>query len=333
MRLTTNPYVNLDDLFDFEFNYLNQHDLLGISLFLAQNPTIDSVDQIPHTHTIFKDKLNVIDFSENFTGNNTVERLSDLLTSVKIPHVILGSDPGINTNTICYFPLFYILSMTRCSRDYKSVLEHDKTYNISCLNRSTRAHRIQNYSKLIEKNYKNTLITFNDLSSVFDLESDIAKKYLKLKNEGYIPVNDIAEPTGKNVWSIHHPAYKLSYINIATETEVTDTVFLTEKTWKPIASGQLFFVVGSKGTIAYLRSLGVDVFDDIIDNSYDSEADWIVRIDRMYDSIDKLLDHDLKELYNITRDRRKQNQELFFSGKFGQQYVDKINSRFAQQGN
>ena len=104
MRLTTNPYVNLNDLFKFEFNYLNQHDLPGIDLFLSQNHSVDSVDQIPHTHTIFKDKLNLFDFSENFISAGTVERFSALLTSIQIPHLILGSDPSINTDIIYYFP-------------------------------------------------------------------------------------------------------------------------------------------------------------------------------------------------------------------------------------
>ena len=326
MRLTTNPYVNLDELFDFEFNYLNQHDLPGISLFLAQNHTVDSVDQIPHTHTIFKDKLNVIDFSENAAGNNTLERLSDLLTSIEIPHVILGSDPDLNTDKIYYFPVFYFASMKRCNNNYKSVFEHNKTYSISCLNKNSHDHRILNYSKLIEKNYKNTLITFNDEGVTCKLDSDIGKIYQKLKSAGHIPVKDTSmPPDGRNTWTIQHDAFKASYVHIVTETNVSNAVFITEKTWKPIAAGQLFFIVGCRNTIAHLRKLGVDMFDDLIDHSYDSESDWESRIDQMYISIDKLLENNLEELYNITKDRRKRNQELFFAGKFDMNYVDKIN--------
>jgi hypothetical protein len=46
--------------------------------------------------------------------------------------------------------------------------------------------------------------------------------------------------------------------------------FITEKTWKPIKFGQPFVVIGTPGTLAALRAAGYDVFDDVLDNTYDT---------------------------------------------------------------
>jgi len=46
-------------------------------------------------------------------------------------------------------------------------------------------------------------------------------------------------------------------------------VFLTEKTYKALMSLQPFIIYGNKGSIQTLRNMGFDVFDDIIDHSYD----------------------------------------------------------------
>jgi hypothetical protein len=68
--------------------------------------------------------------------------------------------------------------------------------------------------------------------------------------------------------------YTQSYFQIIIETHLdadqSGGAFITEKTWKPIKYGQPFVVIGPMGTLAALRSAGYNVFDDVLDNTYDT---------------------------------------------------------------
>ena len=89
-----------------------------------------------------------------------------------------------------------------------------------------------------------------------------------------------------NLWEKH---YKDTAVEIVMETNQTpDTFFITEKTFRPIAYGKLFLVIGSPEFEQNLKRLGFDIFDDIIDKSYDSESSYI-RVDAVFKSLGELL--------------------------------------------
>jgi hypothetical protein len=330
-----NPYgfLDLDKMFGFEFNYINQHDLPGIDKKIWENHI--SIDRLGSTKTIDPTCLNVFDFSQNFSSGESMKRLSDILSQHQIKHIILSSNPSVDTDSVFYFPVFYFYGLQNWINEYSQVFDHKKIYNISCLNKGAHGHRIQNYVTLIEKNYDAVLSSWIDVpGDGLDPTPDALAKYQKLKEQKIIPKLDPLPINFKSVHgSIQHDAYRAAYIHIIVETQVQDTIFISEKTWKSVASGQLFFMVGCLGTIGYLRDLGVDVFDDIIDHSYDSDPDWVSRINRMHDSLAQLMQQDLSTVYEQTQDRRQQNQKLFFEGKFGMHYLDRIKSIVAMQGN
>ncbi|MCV3765728.1 FkbM family methyltransferase [Rhizobium sp. TRM95796] len=66
-----------------------------------------------------------------------------------------------------------------------------------------------------------------------------------------------------------------SNYHLVSETDFADknVMRLTEKTLKPIIAGVPFLMVGVPGIVSYLRSLGVDMVDDVIDHSYDDIED------------------------------------------------------------
>jgi hypothetical protein len=287
----------------------------------------------PFLNDLPKDRVTVLDFSHNYARVEGLTQLSSQFDQLKIPHVIFGSDSVASpTDTVCHFPTFYLYGLVHWIKDYKCNFTSEKIYNISCLNNGPHTHRIHNYVRLHEQNYERTMLSWRrapvpgNESWEYPLEDSVVAKFNQLLENANILAP--REPmTFKDLHSINHVAYRNSYINIITETRViNDVILLTEKTWKPIASGQLFFLIGCQNSIAYLRNLGVDVFDDIIDHSYDSDPDPARRVDLMHVSLAKLMQQDLADIYNLTQDRRHRNQELYFSGRFGLQYVDHINS-------
>ena len=79
-----------------------------------------------------------------------------------------------------------------------------------------------------------------------------------------------------------------SLLYLVTETVATGRRHhITEKTFKPIALGMPFIIVGTAGSLKYLRSYGFKTFADFWDESYDDEVDDTQRIAK----IAKVLKH------------------------------------------
>ena len=111
--------------------------------------------------------------------------------------------------------------------------------------------------------------------------------------------------------------YVNSYCNIVMETHFdigTGGTFLTEKTFKPIKHGQMFFVAGPAGSLQVLRDLGYRVFDGILDNSYDLESDATQRWMLLTRSI-FFTQPDLPQLFELCRSDIEHNQQLFQASK------------------
>jgi hypothetical protein len=109
--------------------------------------------------------------------------------------------------------------------------------------------------------------------------------------------------------------YEQTYINYVTENSVNQE-FITEKTWKPIFSGQLFYILGSENIITHLKDLGIETFDDIINHSYQSEPDLNKKIDMILSDLDRLLKMNLHEIWEETYLCRRKNLELVYSDDF-----------------
>ena len=73
--------------------------------------------------------------------------------------------------------------------------------------------------------------------------------------------------------------YENTAVEMVMETNYfTKGIFFSEKFLNSVYGYNFPIVISSKGSVAYLRSNGFDVFDDIVDHSYDSEDDPLLRI-------------------------------------------------------
>jgi hypothetical protein len=79
--------------------------------------------------------------------------------------------------------------------------------------------------------------------------------------------------------------YAETFVEIVTETSFTEKSYLlTEKTLNSIYACNFPIILAGQGAVKLLRSMGMDMFDDIIDHSYD---DLENPIDRLYAAISK----------------------------------------------
>lgn len=109
-----------------------------------------------------------------------------------------------------------------------------------------------------------------------------------------------------------------SYCHIVLEThfdaDQSGGTFLTEKTFKPIKHGQLFFIAGCAGSLELLREQGYRVFDRVLDNTYDRIKDNTERWQRLCAAI-KESQHRLADRFTTVREDIEHNQQLFLETK------------------
>ena len=132
---------------------------------------------------------------------------------------------------------------------------------------------------------------------------------------------DTLDPVEQNShWTLIAEHFDDAYCHIVLETlydaEQSGGAFLTEKTFKPIRHAQPFVVFGTVDTLKTLRGLGYQVFDDLLDNSYDCELDNTKRFRKTVAAIQQLNQQDLHEFYIKCRAQLIHNQELFLSSKY-----------------
>jgi nucleoside-diphosphate-sugar epimerase len=179
-------------------------------------------------------------------------------------------------------------------------------------NRNPRYHRILLLSKFLQKDLLNLgKISLNrfDLSPGTD-EHDIVRKLHELTP---IVMDKPLNINWANDMTVED--YIGTFISIVTES-LTDkeTLFLSEKIWKPLALGHPFMVLGNKGTLKYLKSLGFMTFDKWFDESYDDEPEMNIRAEIIANEIEKYKLKTKEDLINIREQMRDiclHNKNLF----------------------
>lgn len=177
----------------------------------------------------------------------------------------------------------------------------------------------RNYESYSNDNFEDTI-----LSRVPEIHIDyqnIIKQRVSITGKKLPLVVDSVDLANKSLPNDLHPkVYDNTLINLVTETyyfpeyNFIDETFITEKSWKVFTAGQLPVIIGPRGIVSRLRLLGFDMFDDIIDHSYDNTDDS-VRVFKAIESMHKLMStHNIQQLNLITQKRRLLNRKKFLFG-------------------
>jgi hypothetical protein len=110
----------------------------------------------------------------------------------------------------------------------------------------------------------------------------------------------------------NHAWYDSTYYSLVTETEVDTSpgIFVTEKTFKPMAFYHPFMCVAQPGHLAYLKSRGFETFENMFDESYDLMPE-------IYDRIEHVVSQSMsfkKQPYSkLTCDKLAHNHARFYN--------------------
>jgi hypothetical protein len=94
------------------------------------------------------------------------------------------------------------------------------------------------------------------------------------------------------------PQFSDSLFSFISET-VTDEIIVTEKTWMAIYHQRPFLTFATSGYHRYLQELGIELYDEVFDYSFDSIQDWKQRCIAVMEQMKKLETADLQQLYKL----------------------------------
>jgi hypothetical protein len=216
--------------------------------------------------------------------------------------------------------------------------------NFICLNRSPRQHRINLVSYLVGLDLENHgTISFDKKHAwgsswldrvswnLTDLQIETVKPVLM---QGYEKLktldlqNSLSEAdtiyaqnlnSAKNFDLYLRPMYQDHFVEIVPETQFNVTFFGASEKFKNSVYGCNFpIVVGGYGLVEFLRDLGVDMFDDVVDHSYDRIRDPLDRMCAAINLNQRLLTDNnfVKQQWNNNYDRFLKNIEFIKTDLF-----------------
>jgi hypothetical protein len=137
--------------------------------------------------------------------------------------------------------------------------------------------------------------------------------------------------------SCEHPAYTDTYCNIVTEAECEEIPYsdnvnlpvVTEKSYKPFIAGQIPIMLAAQGHVAYFKSLGFEMMEDLLPKDYD-KINTLEKIDAIINVVANGTEY-IKDFYFSHLNEIKHNYDLVSSDKVDnlilQNIKDIINGR------
>lgn len=195
---------------------------------------------------------------------------------IKNCHVlsIIGFDQIFENENIYFDPTHHFISLARYSRMHRVLVTREIWQRgldkFGYCSLGCTEHDVLDYEKI-----KTTLGPFaNRYPTVLD-----------------VVVKDLNDQNKSQDTRISH-----AFLNVVLETSYDYEInqkfwsvpFWTEKTSKPFAWGQIPLILGPQNNLNILREFKFDLFEDIIDISYDKEPDPYKRIQLYVDQLEKI---------------------------------------------
>jgi hypothetical protein len=221
-------------------------------------------------------------------------------------------------------------------------------HNFISLNRNLRTHRLYLCSSLygrgIDKYGDITMLTMSDkseLSHAISYDFSIDPCY-DIANTGYqqLIVSDKQVKSSEydiydnSTWNDNlsnfkdnlQSKYNDTVIEFVSETSFSEKAFnITEKTMHFIYGGNIPIMISSPGSVEFLRSMGLDMFDDIVDHSYDLILNNTARINAAIDNnIHILTENNIAEVWNKHKYRIENNLNFVKTGKLRKFYEQRF---------
>jgi hypothetical protein len=201
-------------------------------------------------------------------------------------------------------------------------------------NRNPRPHRVKFLIELLKNNLFNRgLMSLGNVNmydpEIYLIPDQDSKHFNYLRDNSPLHINSVGDLHYNLACNITTEDYDRTFISIISETLMCEnSLFITEKTWKPIMVGHPFIILGNKGTLKYLKSIGYKTFDKWINEDYDDDIDEIIRINKITDILKMFSEKSTEELLNIREEMKEvcehnqQNFKILYDIKYGKNNIN-----------
>lgn len=200
----------------------------------------------------------------------------------------------------------------------QKIIEREKNFHniklFDILQKRPRGHRIWFFNELVKHDLlQDSIATMNKIENVGTLHYDTKtldvtiiqnlNKLLPLipeSDESYEKeLNQFSDgDCGKYLNELNDHIFEKTWFSVVSEASFAeDTCFLSEKTFKPLATGHPFIIYGNKFSLEKLKDLGYKTFHPFLDETYDKLDTW-ERLDSVINSIKKIKSLSPKERLN-----------------------------------
>ena len=206
----------------------------------------------------------------------------------------------------------------------------DSEHTFLSLNRNKRSHRAMLVSLLYGLDIQNSgLISCmfkNSIDNLFEYTNwEVSDNSVYLKGFDNLQNTELSINDAPNIYDNGNndnvtnyknkliPYYQNTFVEIIAETSFTESCYnLTEKTLNSIYGCSFPILLCSKGSVAFLRSIGLDMFDDIVDHGYDTIEDPAQRLEYAILKNKELLTNNkrTKHLWIQNKDRFEKNVDF-----------------------
>lgn len=177
-------------------------------------------------------------------------------------------------------------------------------YLFSSLNNNPHYHRCL----LMDNLYKENLFEVGRISwnKIDNLYSGYDFKYW---NQELMYVDNFNLFKIKRIYTDEYYKKDTSLISLVAES-TTQTLFFTEKTFKPIFAERPFLILGVKGQNMELKKFGFELFEEIFDYEFDMDEVLENRTKGIVENLKNLKGKNYNDLYNIVRHKVKHNKKI-----------------------
>ncbi len=187
----------------------------------------------------------------------------------------------------------------------------------------------QGYFSYTGYKYETSHKGLNDLSLWDDYDDTLVSDTLAFEMHMPFRCDALSDNEHNDHKLINQDYFQDAYWNFVVETHFdNETIFLTEKTFKPILNLQPFVLIGNPGSLELLHKLGYKTFSEVIKEDYDKEQDHRERMSTLLKisfDITALTDKHHKRIQQIISDALHHNQQHFLAPK-----VNRINGLLRQ---
>lgn len=335
LSCTYGIYTNPEVLLDIEF----QHKF--IIFFMADNPGIKGGGDY---NWYSKEKNYVIGILEKVAQNNPDKNFLLCHELFNLDHLI--SEPNLHECNVIsvavYDTEFSKLNLLDSKQDASQTfltLNNSASIPRTFLLSYLYAQKLDKYGIITAGDFFKNYKKFNSIVDICDWDFRLSDNQINLYTSGLKLIKTkrkiSVEQTTNNISNFQKLKNKFSktYISLVTESVITDEfVCPSEKFYFTIIGCHFPIVYSGKNYIATMKNLGFDMFEDIIDHSYDSISNPINRLESLINNNMHLLT-DLeytKSQWTKNKKRFVSNYE-FLKSEFIPNYKTKSTKRFLEK--